>query len=396
MIFLTQINQKYKLINNNMKKIIFFCLVQFLCFNFYGQENIKEVTLTVNGQGKTKDEAKFNALRNALENAFGAFISSNTSVINDELTKDEITSISSGNIKKIDILSEVQLPDGSYTTLINVTVSLSKLNDLCKNKGVISDFSGDLFAMNIKMQKFKKENELKIVNNLSRTINFISSSIFDFKMEVDKPKENPGTSFWNKGLWDIPVTIKATTNNNSKNIEVVFTKTIKEISLNTLEEKELIETNQKVFTIQINDKIYKLRNYESINLIHNIFFNIPFYALNFNFNNSLEIKRGSEIRNCVLERNRSLCNFTSIPDPQKGYKNFVELSYPILERNSSYSLASEMAKNRSNNSINYSEFDASVINFKEFSKTEVIFRFNNTVPLEKISKISQYTIEPLQ
>ena len=40
------------------------------------QEADKTVTLVVNGQGKTPDEAKQNALRSAIEQAFGAFISS--------------------------------------------------------------------------------------------------------------------------------------------------------------------------------------------------------------------------------------------------------------------------------------------------------------------------------
>ena len=54
----------------------------------------KTTTIVVTGQGKTKYEAQQNALRNAIEQAFGAFISSKTEVLNDSLVKDEIVSVS--------------------------------------------------------------------------------------------------------------------------------------------------------------------------------------------------------------------------------------------------------------------------------------------------------------
>ena len=74
-----------------MKKIIFI-LALALSINAYAQDN-KTVTLVVSGQGKTQDEAKQNALRSAIEQAFGTFISSKTEILNDELVKDEIVSV---------------------------------------------------------------------------------------------------------------------------------------------------------------------------------------------------------------------------------------------------------------------------------------------------------------
>jgi hypothetical protein len=62
------------------------------------QDEDKTVTLVVSGQGKTQDEAKQNALRSAIEQAFGAFISSKTEILNDNLVKDEIVSLTNGNI----------------------------------------------------------------------------------------------------------------------------------------------------------------------------------------------------------------------------------------------------------------------------------------------------------
>ncbi len=50
----------------------------------------KSVILTVTGTGKTIEEAKNNALRSAIEQAFGAFISSKTEILNDNLVKEKL------------------------------------------------------------------------------------------------------------------------------------------------------------------------------------------------------------------------------------------------------------------------------------------------------------------
>ena len=50
------------------------------------------ITLVTSGTGDTKEEAVKNALRSALEQTYGAFVSSNSQVVNDELVKDEIVS----------------------------------------------------------------------------------------------------------------------------------------------------------------------------------------------------------------------------------------------------------------------------------------------------------------
>ena len=94
-----------------MKKITSLLIALFFSLIINAQED-KTVTLSISGQGKTQDEAKQNALRNAIEQAFGTFISSNTEILNDELVKDEIVSVSNGNIQKFEIISEVKISEG--------------------------------------------------------------------------------------------------------------------------------------------------------------------------------------------------------------------------------------------------------------------------------------------
>ena len=158
-----------------MKKLLLLLTLAFT-ITASAQED-KTVTLTVSGQGKTQDEAKQVALRSAIEQAFGAFISSKTEILNDNLVKDEIVSVTNGNIQKFDVLSEVQIPDGGYATTLKAVVSVTKLTSFCESKGVEVEFKGALFAFNINQQKINEQNEIKAINDI---INVVSKIIINF------------------------------------------------------------------------------------------------------------------------------------------------------------------------------------------------------------------------
>ena len=86
-----------------MKKYILLTL----CFLFYGsqfaQTEEKTVLLNVSGQGSSLENARQSALRTAIEQAFGTFISAKTEILNDEMVSDQITSVSAGNIQSFEI-----------------------------------------------------------------------------------------------------------------------------------------------------------------------------------------------------------------------------------------------------------------------------------------------------
>ena len=88
--------------------------------------NTNEVTLVVSGDGETKDKAINIALRSAIEQAYGTFVSANTTIVNDELTRDEIVTISNGNIKGYKELSSMQV-GGKTAVTLEATVSISNL-----------------------------------------------------------------------------------------------------------------------------------------------------------------------------------------------------------------------------------------------------------------------------
>ena len=88
---------------------IAFCNMTSYAQNYNETSDEKEITLIVSGDGVNKEKATMTALRSAIEQAFGAFVSSNTKLLNDDLVKDEIVTISSGNIKKYEYLSELNV-----------------------------------------------------------------------------------------------------------------------------------------------------------------------------------------------------------------------------------------------------------------------------------------------
>lgn len=80
-------------------KILIIVFFLFSVSYISAKETTDEVTLVVSADGTTKEEATKSALRNAIEQAFGTFVSANTEILNDELVKDEIVTISNGNVK---------------------------------------------------------------------------------------------------------------------------------------------------------------------------------------------------------------------------------------------------------------------------------------------------------
>ena len=109
-----------------MKKRIVFSFFFILTVMAQAQQQ-KEVSLIVTGEGATKEAATNNALRSAIEQAFGVFVSANTEILNDELVKDEIATISSGNVKSYKEIAAIESPSGSRCVTLEAVVSVGKL-----------------------------------------------------------------------------------------------------------------------------------------------------------------------------------------------------------------------------------------------------------------------------
>lgn len=146
-----------------------------------------EITLTVTSDGATKDEAIKNALRTAIEQAYGAFVSANTTILNDELVKDEIVTVSNGSIKEFKEIASAQIENGSYSVTLSATVSLPHLMTYAKNHGSECEFAGNTFGMEMKLFNLQKENELKAISNLIPTVRNLCRTTMAWTIKVDEP-----------------------------------------------------------------------------------------------------------------------------------------------------------------------------------------------------------------
>lgn len=148
-----------------MRRFLFF-LLTFLLFiqvNAKTRDNIVE--LIVLGEGTTEKESITDALKTATMQAFGSFVSSSTVIINDELVKDEIISVSSGNVIGYDLVEPISEKNGNFFATLKVKVSITKLTEFAQSKGCSLDFDGNLYVQQTKLKILQKKNAKKVMEN---------------------------------------------------------------------------------------------------------------------------------------------------------------------------------------------------------------------------------------
>lgn len=225
----------------------------------------KSITLVVSGEGSTKEEATKNALRSAIEQAFGTFVSANTNVINDELVRDEIVTVSSGNIQAFKEISSMEV-DGMKSVTLQATVSIGKLISYAQNKGMQAELAGASFAMNKKIRQLNKVNEEKAMEHLMEQLDQIAAQgLYDYKIETSDPRNSYHVSGYNS----LEVIITATINDNGNNYLKTLKQTLASLELTSLEEYR--NANEEYYDLRIYSKstpnaqgnlegVYVLRN----------------------------------------------------------------------------------------------------------------------------------------
>lgn len=167
-----------------MKYLRHYLILLFLGFSFITKAQI--VTLICNGEGATKDEATLNALRNALEQTYGTFVSSNTVIVNDKLIKDEIISLGRGNIQNYKVLDFYDGAKKKNITL-QATVSVSKLVSYAKNNGASCELAGGAFVNNLRLNKLYLANAKKAFEQIDSIVETAKHKLYNFNISVDAP-----------------------------------------------------------------------------------------------------------------------------------------------------------------------------------------------------------------
>ncbi len=374
-----------------MKKYFIILGILFSTINLLAQtdsipnsSNDKIVTITVTGQGKTIDEAKTNALRSAIEQAFGAFISSNTTILNDSLVKDEIVSVTNGNIQKYDVLNEIALPNGSYLITLKAIVSVSKLTSYCESKGVKVEFEGGLFSYNIKLQILNEESEIKAIKELTQSVFRILQQSFDYSVKMSPP-----LSLDNENKkWKISLSITATTNNNINLLSEMLFKTLSSISLKSISEYRSI--GKSVYPIYFyykgEKKAFYLRKEQSLKILESLFNNkVWMYCLSsFQINNGFEKQQRVGIANPKMWHYHYECSFDEMYNdaPSKGLRG------EMINPGDAHSIVTRLA-------YLFTRDKTYRVFLLEPSRVAAIFSFDDVKDISEIEKIKEYVVTSL-
>jgi len=257
------------------------------------QDENKNVSITVSGSGKSLDDAKQSALRSAIEQAYGSFISIKTEIFNDQVVADQMSSVSSGNIQSYEMLNESQLPDGSWGVTLKALVSISKLTSFVEAKGIAIEIKGGMFALNIKQQLLNEQGEIKAVSEMVVLLHEPMQISFDYVIKSSEPKSLDAES----KNWGIPLAVTATTNKNIDFCANYCIKTLAALSLSTEEVTSYKSLNKAVYPVKIIyngvDKIFYLRKQSSINTLSTLTSQWEFYTRLFAVQSGMDESNGN-------------------------------------------------------------------------------------------------------
>lgn len=360
----------------------------------------KTVTLTVSGTGKTMEEAKLNALRSAIEQAFGAFISSKTEILNDKLVKDEIVSVASGNVEKYDIISQVEVPLVGFATTLNATVSIAKLTSFAESKGVVVEFKGGVFGLNMKLQKLNEKNELKSAIEILGIVHESLQNSFDYKIDVGSSPQ-----FVNENLYKLPISVSVYSNDNYEKIIGYLIKSLKALSMDNAELENYKKINKKVFEIKfyLDDKYayqFYLRNEYSFQTISNIFKSWEFYLGNYRVSNNVNSIDGPDQNTELSWRMSHTYDDPSrfqLPFAKKTNESYNnELIYENGKKSFSSIEYTGNYYNKKSNDSSGDEYNNDTQVFFTFPWTKekiVIFSWDQPYKLNEIEKLTNFEVK---
>lgn len=297
-------NLKFKLKNLKIFSPLFFVLL--ITTNSFSQKNNDNVSIIASGSGTTLNDAKQNALRSATEQAFGVFISSNTEIFNDQVVADQIASVSSGNIKSFELLNQSQLPNGSWGVTLKALVSPDNLKSFVESKGISVEFKGELFAINIKQQLLNEVAEIQAISQMVDLLHEPLQQAFNYEIKSLEPKSLDSDS----KNWEIPLNIKAITNENINFCSDYLIKTLEAICLSQEEVKSYKKLNKDVFEIYVPSKkwnyTFYLRKQKSIDTINTLTNQWSFYTSLFNINSGIDIINGNAFKTEFIHKFSSI------------------------------------------------------------------------------------------
>lgn len=229
-----------------MRRFVTMVLLACLAFLQMNAEILSndEVTLVVSADGTSKDEAVKLALRSAIEQTYGAFVSSNTVLLNDELVKDEIVTVSSGNVKEYKELTSNKLPNGRTYVTLQATVSISNLIKFAQSKGAKVEFDGANLAMNIQLEELNTRSQEKVLDNLMIQLSSLVHNGYDYSVKL---RDIENHQLKDKTTYTLYLEVKASSNKNFNTAVDLIKETLK--SLNVPKEQRIAGVKYETYSL---------------------------------------------------------------------------------------------------------------------------------------------------
>ena len=241
----------------NMKKIIL--IITILVTTSIYTQNSDIIKITTSASGITKEIAVQDALRSALEQSYGSFISTKTNIKNDELINDEIVSITNGDIHKYEIISEF-IVDGRYNVTVESEISLNQINTFKRQIGEsATKFDGALFGVKIKLQDINEKSERISLKNLFVSLRSMYNESVDISLEnYSEPRIKDG------GGYGINFKVRLDYNKNIVTFNDHLTKSLKSIAMNETENGLYSSNGKSTYLLIIDHEKYYFRNNDSM------------------------------------------------------------------------------------------------------------------------------------
>jgi hypothetical protein len=332
----------------------------------------------VSGTGKTLEEARLNALRSAIEQAFGAFISSKTEILNDNLVKDEIVSIANGNVQKYDVVSQVELPNAGYAITLSATVSIDRLISFAESRGVVVEFKGGMFAQNIKLQKLNEQSEEKATKNLVEVYLQLLENSFDFSLVSSEPVLVAGQS----DVYKINFIVKTVANDNYSKFINYFKETLDKVQAIDDEATNIIKVGKPLYYLIIDEKVYKFRSINSFHYIDKFFISSQLLSTSFKVTSNLGIYKYSFKE--IFGYYRSF-----FPD-----NKLVLLNSRTVIKREDYIIGFDLKK-FSSKELNYFNYYKDDHNYSKYLSSLFSFFIQNNIQYKSLSDLNEVQICPI-
>ena len=244
------------------------------------------INITTTGTGISKNDAINDALRNALEQTYGGFISSKTNITDDELFNDEVVAITSGEIHDYELVSETNIESG-YAVTIVAKISQTGLNNfVTQSGGDAVSFDVNVFNVKIKLQRLNEKAEIKSINNILEILEEIYGRSIEFEFTSSNPKINEKNKKWRV---DFELTTKY--NENIINFIDYFSSSIEKIAMTEKQKTAYEELGKSTYPILVNNELYYFRNEASYISINKFLVNLrnKFAQVDINTNEGLSV-----------------------------------------------------------------------------------------------------------